>query len=233
MKISIVIPVYNEARTVKQVVENVQKASLGFDAEREIIIVDDASIDETPRIIKSLAGIRSDRLPVNQGKGAAVKRGFELATGDIVLIQDADLEYDTNDYEKLFHPIISGRVDVVFGNRFHGEEHTVIYFRNFVGNKFLTFVSNIFTGLNLGDMEVGYKAFRKEVVDSFKRKLISKRFGIEPEMVARVAHHKPKWRICEVPVNYYGRTYEEGKKIHTWDGIKALFAIVYFNVVRR
>jgi glycosyltransferase involved in cell wall biosynthesis len=231
MKISIIIPVFNEANTLKEVIGHVKFAPFGYTADREIIVVDDASTDDSASILASIENIKLTRLPKNQGKGAALKRGFQMASGDIVLIQDADLEYDTKDYPRLLKPVFDGRADVVFGNRFHGEVHSVIYFRNFVGNKFLTLVSNLFTGLNLGDMEVGYKVFRKEVLDSFKDKLVSKRFGIEPELVARVSHGS--WKVVEVPVNYYGRTYEAGKKIGIWDGIKALGAIVYFSVSRK
>jgi len=241
MKVSIVIPVFNEEKTAKSVIDAVRLASFGVDVEREIIVVDDGSQDNTPTILKKITDIKLIGLEKNQGKGAAVKCGLRAATGDFVLIQDADLEYDVKDYPKLLKPLLEGVADVVFGNRFYGEKHTVIYFRNYVGNKFLTFLSNLLTGLDLGDMEVGYKVFRKEVVDSFKEKLISKRFGIEPELVARVAHGKPalpngsrgRWRIAEVPVNYYSRTYKEGKKIGAWDGVKAIFAIIYFNVLRK
>ncbi|MBI4121334.1 MAG: glycosyltransferase family 2 protein [Candidatus Ryanbacteria bacterium] len=231
MKISIIIPVYNEAKTISRVVMAVRAASFGAPAEREIIVVDDGSSDGTGNIISSLSGVVSVSHAVNQGKGAAVKTGMQEATGDFVLIQDADEEYDVGDYPKIFKPLFEGRADVVFGNRFHGEAHTVRYFRNYVGNKFLTFLSNACTGVNLGDIEVGYKAFRKEVIDAFKSNLQSKRFGIEPELVARVA--RGGWRVAEVPVNYYGRTYEEGKKIGVWDGIKAIVAIIYFNFFAR
>ena len=231
MRISIVIPVYNEEKTVRSVIDAVRAASFGVPVEREIIVVDDGSQDKTESALKEISDIKLIMLEKNQGKGAAVKRGFLEATGDFILIQDADLEYDVKDYPKLLKPLLDGSADVVFGNRFHGEKHTVIYFRNYLGNKFLTFLSNLLTGLKLGDMEVGYKMFRKDVVDSFKEKLVSKRFGIEPELVARVA--RGEWRVSEVPVNYFSRTYGEGKKIGAWDGIKAIFAIVYFNVLRK
>jgi len=231
MKVSIIIPVYNEEKTVRGVIDAVRAASFDVSVEREIIVVDDGSQDKTGSILKEIPGIKLIMLEKNQGKGVAVKHGFLEATGDFVLIQDADLEYDVKDYPKLLKPFLDGNADVVFGNRFHGEKHTVIYFRNFLGNKFLTFLSNLLTGLNLGDMEVGYKMFRKEVADSFKEKLMSKRFGIEPELVARVA--RGRWRVSEVPVNYFSRTYGEGKKIGAWDGVKAIFAIIYFNVLQR
>ena len=234
MKVSIIIPTYNEEGTIRSVVEVARTASFGVSAEREIIVINDGSRDNTSQILHDLPGIKLITLKENQGKGAAIKMGFQAADGDYVLIQDADLEYDVKDYPRLLKPLFDSRVDVVFGNRFHGEVHTVQYFRNYMGNKFLTFLSNIFTGLNLGDMECGYKAFRREVLDSFKNHLQSRRFGIEPELVARVARGRSslsgsRWRICEVPVNYYGRRYEEGKKIGVWDGIKAIFVIFYFS----
>lgn len=228
-KVSIIIPVYNELRTVKQVIDSVKAASLGREAEKEIIVVDDGSKDGTGRILKTISDITVITLPENQGKGAALKAGFLAAQGDIVLIQDADLEYDVGDYPRLLAPFFERRADVVFGNRFHGEKHTVTYLRNYIGNKFLTLLTNLCTGLHLGDIEVGYKVFRKEVIDELKNDLQSKRFGIEPELVCKVARQKKRWKITEVPVNYYGRTYKEGKKIHVWDGIKAILAIIYFR----
>ena len=229
MKVSIIIPVYNEERTIKQVVGAVLAAPLGADIEKEVIVVDDGSSDGTPAILKTISGVSVIVLPENQGKGAALKAGFLAVHGDVVLIQDADFEYDIGDYPRLLAPIFEKRADVVFGNRFHGEKHTVTYLRNYVGNKFLTFLTNLCTGLRLGDIEVGYKVFRREVVDGLKYGLQSKRFGIEPELVCKVARHKERWRVSEVPVNYSGRTYAEGKKIHWWDGVKAIFAIIYFR----
>ncbi len=232
MKVSIVIPVCNEENTIKRVIDVVLTVRLGDGAEREIIVVDDGSSDATPQILKNIKNIKVFRLEKNQGKGAAITRGFREVLGDVVVIQDADLEYDPKDLERLLEPIVSGRADVVFGNRFLGERHTISYIRTYIGNRVLTLLSNIFSGLFVGDMEVGYKAFRKEVINAFAHRLVSKRFGIEPELVSRVAHSGP-WRIAEVSINYFGRTYQEGKKIRAWDGIKAIFAIVYFNIFDR
>ena len=231
MKISIIIPVYNEEQTIAHVIESVVRASLGRDAVKEIIVVDDGSNDGTRGILQNITGITVLALEKNEGKGAAVKKGFEHATGDVIVIQDADLEYDPRDYPALLRPLFEEKADVVFGTRFRGEYRRVLYYWHYVGNTMLTFLSNIFTNLNLSDMETGYKVFRREVVESIRSKLISKRFGVEPELVARVA--RGGWRIYEVPISYSGRTYREGKKIMWWDGVKAIFAILYFNIFDR
>ncbi|MFC1595095.1 glycosyltransferase family 2 protein [Patescibacteria group bacterium] len=234
MRVSIIIPVYNEEKTIQRVIEAVRSVDFGFDAEREIIVVDDSSSDNTLEILKNISEIEVIRHSKNQGKGAALKSGFQKSSGDIILVQDADLEYDPADLPALLKPILDGVADVVVGNRFLGKKSTVVYFRNFIGNKFITFFSNLFTGLKIGDVEVGYKIFRKEVINSFKDKLESKRFGIEPELIARIARGKDEngnhWRVKEVPINYYGRSYEDGKKIGIWDGIKAIFVIIYYNI---
>jgi len=231
MKLSVIIPVFNERDTIGVVVGQIQKLKLPFDGV-EILIIDDGSTDGTRDIIKSLSGIRYIFHEHNQGKGGAVKTGFQVATGDVIIIQDADLEYDPKDYNRILGPIVSGRADVVYGSRFSGSEpHRVLYVFHAFANFFLTLISNLFTGLNLTDMEVCYKAFRREVVDSFKDRLVSKRFGIEPELTARVA--KGKWRVYEVGIAYYGRTYEEGKKINWKDGVAALWHIIRFNIFGR
>lgn len=230
-KLSIVIPVFNEKNTILTILAKVESANV-YGLEKEIIIVDDCSSDGTREILNNLENkhkvIYHEK---NQGKGVALKSGFSRATGDITIIQDADLEYDPNDYELLLEPICAGLADVVYGCRFRGNKQRVLYFHHYLGNKFLTLLSNIFTNLNLSDMETGYKVFRREIIQSFASKLKSNRFGIEPELTARVA--KGKWRIYEVPINYYGRSYEEGKKIGWRDGLKAIFCIVYFNLFSR
>ncbi|MEK7630449.1 MAG: glycosyltransferase family 2 protein [Patescibacteria group bacterium] len=237
MKVSIIIPVYNEEKTVQSVIDTVQEASFGFDGDREVIVIDDGSKDATPKLLAGRSDIRLVQMSHNQGKGAALKKGFELATGDILLIQDADLEYSPKDYPVLLEPIISGRADIVFGSRFRGDYQRVFYFWHQLGNNVLTLFSNLCTNLNLSDMETGYKVFRKEVIQTITPKLKSKRFGIEPELTARVARGRnadgKHWRIFEVPINYYGRTYEEGKKIGWRDGFAALAAIFYFNLIDR
>ena len=233
-KLSIVIPVYNEQDTVQTLIGLVVKARLPDGIARQIICVNDCSkdgtaekLDELPELFPA-AEFKILHKPVNQGKGAALRDGFKLAGGDVVLVQDADLEYDPADYPKLLQPILDDKADVVFGSRFMGgEPHRVLYYWHTLGNRFLTTLSNMFTNLNLTDMEVCYKVFRKEVLDQLDIKC--NRFGFEPEVTAKVARLRPRVRIFEVGVAYYGRSYEEGKKITWRDGIKAILAIVRFR----
>lgn len=236
MKLSIIIPTYNEARTIEEIVGKAAGEAHKLGLDTEIVVIDDASIDETGAITDRLAMdpllyLRVVHQETNQGKGAALRRGFEEATGDVVLIQDADLEYDPADYSTLLQPIMSGKADVVYGSRFHGTNRRKLYFWHRAGNWFLTILSNMLTNLDISDMETGYKVFRREVIRDITPRLRSNRFGIEPELTARVAHGK--WRVYEVPISYYGRTYEEGKKIGWKDGFAALGAIIYFNIIDR
>lgn len=232
MKLSVVIPAYNEAKTLRAVLDAVVAEVALLDHELEVLVVDDASRDETARIAREFGSpVRVISQIENIGKGAAITRGFKEATGDIVMIQDADLEYSPHDYAKLLLPIIDGKADVVYGSRFRGEYQRVLYFWHYMGNVTLTFLSNMFTNLNLTDMETGYKVFRKEVIDVIAPRLVSQRFGIEPELTARIA--RGNWRIYEVPINYFGRTYADGKKIGWKDGFSAVWAIIYFNIFDR
>jgi glycosyltransferase involved in cell wall biosynthesis len=232
-KVSIVIPVYNEEATIQHLVGLVVAAPLPNALAREIIVVNDCSKDGTAAKLDQLkdifpaVDIRVFHKPVNQGKGAALRDGFKHATGDVVLIQDADLEYDPRDYPRLLQPIVDDKADVVYGSRFIGEPHRVLYFWHTLGNKFLTAFSNMFTNLNLTDMEVCYKVFRKPVLDRIT--IRCNRFGFEPEITAKIAKHRPRLRIYEVGVAYYGRSYEEGKKITWKDGIKAILTIIRFR----
>ena len=231
MKLSIVIPVYNEENTVETIVDLVLKAPLSID--KELILVDDCSTDNTRSIIETrLAGKVSKTVfhEKNQGKGAALRSGFATATGDIVIVQDADLEYDPNEFQRLINPILANKADVVYGSRFaSGELHRVLYFWHSIGNKFLTLVSNMFSNLNLTDMETCYKAFRKDVIADIK--IEENRFGFEPEITAKIARIKGI-RIYETGITYSGRTYEEGKKIGWRDGVAALWCIVKYNLRR-
>ena len=232
-KVSIVIPVYNEAPTVQDLIGLVVKAQVPGGLRREIICVNDCSTDGTAAKLDQLPALFPDvdfrifHKPVNEGKGAALRDGFKHATGDVVLVQDADLEYDPQDYRKLLQPILDDKADVVYGSRFIGEPHRVLYFWHSVANKGLTWLSNMFTNLNLTDMEVCYKVFRKSVLDGIN--LRCNRFGFEPEVTAKIAKVRPALRIYEVGVAYYGRSYEEGKKITWKDGIKAVLAIIRFK----
>jgi|SRR4051794_9543647 glycosyltransferase involved in cell wall biosynthesis len=231
--LSIVIPVYNEAKTIHELIGLVVEAPVPDGLVKEIICVNDCSTDGTKEKLDELPTVfpgvdfKIFHKPVNQGKGAALRDGFEHASGEIVLVQDADLEYDPQDYGKLLQPIVDNKADVVYGSRFIGEPHRVLYFWHTMGNKFLTHFSNIFTNLNLTDMEVCYKVFRKSVLDRIK--LRCNRFGFEPEVTAKIARMRPRLRIYEVGVAYYGRSYEEGKKITWKDGIKAIMTIVRFR----
>jgi glycosyltransferase involved in cell wall biosynthesis len=225
-KLSVVIPVYNERQWIRELVRRVEAVPIP----KEIVIVDDCSTDGTRDILKELEvheDVRVFYQPVNQGKGAALREGFRLASGTAVLVQDADLEYDPAEYPRLIQPIIENRADVVYGSRFIGESHRVLYFWHYVANRFLTMLSNMFTNLNLTDMETCYKVFRREVLTGIKLK--SNRFGFEPEITAKVAKRRnPSWRIYEIPISYSGRTYEEGKKIGLKDAINALYCIVRY-----
>lgn len=227
--LSVVIPVYNERDTLFEIIRRVLASPIELD--REIILVDDFSTDGTRDLYAKLddsfpdATFRVLQHEINHGKGAALRTGYKHATGDIVIVQDADLEYDPNDYPRLLQPILDGRADVVYGSRFiGGGAHRVLYFWHSVGNQFLTLLSNMLTDLNLTDMETCYKVFRREVIQSIEIK--SNRFGVEPEVTAKVA--RGGWRVYEIGISYDGRSYEEGKKITWRDGVRAIYAILRF-----
>jgi glycosyltransferase involved in cell wall biosynthesis len=225
MKLSVVIPVYNEKSTIEEIIRRVQAVDVGL--EKEIVVVDDGSTDGTRDILQRLQGanVKVVLHEKNTGKGGALRTGFSEAGGDIVLVQDADLEYDPREYPNLLAPILEGRADVVYGSRFLGGPHRVLYFWHAVGNRLLTMFSNMASNLNLTDMETCYKVFRREVLR--KIRLRSRRFGVEPEITIKVA--KLNCRVYEVPISYAGRDYSEGKKIGWKDGVAALFHIVRFK----
>jgi glycosyltransferase involved in cell wall biosynthesis len=230
VKLSVVIPIYNEEATLEEIVARVQATPY----EKELVLVDDCSKDRTPEILAELSrryeNVRVFRHPENRGKGGALRTGFQHATGDVVLIQDADLEYDPADYPVLLRPILEGKADVVYGSRFLGGPYMRVHlFWHYVGNRFLTLVSNAFTNLNLTDMETCYKVFRKDVADRLD--IRSRTFAVEPELTAKVA--KMRRRIYEVPISYSGRDYSEGKKIGPKDAVIAIWAIVRWNVFHR
>ncbi len=234
-KLSIVIPCYNEKNTIAKILDEVMDVNLGS-TKKEILIVDDGSKDGTRAILKKLAqknaSIKLLFQEKNQGKGAALKRGILESTGDVVVVQDADLEYDPQEYIRLLYPIERGHADVVYGSRFiGGEPHRIIYYRNQVANKFLTMLSNLFTGLNLTDMETCYKMMRGDLARKLAKDLKAQRFGFEPEITARIA--KSKAPVYEIGISYYGRSKEEGKKIGMRDGLKAIWEIIYFNTTVR
>ena len=231
-RLSIIVPCYNEERTIEKIIAEVMQVNLGT-TKKEVIIVDDYSTDKTRKILKDLQAKHKEIKVImqesNHGKGAALKKGILASTGDVVVVQDADLEYDPKEYKRLLYPIERGQADVVYGSRFiGGEPHRIIYYRNQVANKFLTTLSNIFTGLNLTDMETCYKMMRGDLARGLAKNLKAQRFGFEPEITARIA--KSGASVYEIGISYYGRSKEEGKKIGLKDGIKAIWEIIYFNI---
>ena len=233
-KLSVVIPVYNEERTIQEILGRITEVKLIAGLEKEIIVVDDASTDNSIRLISNFMEDHSDtdirlfRQPVNAGKGASIHRGIAEATGDYLIVQDADLEYDPREYNLLLRPMVEGSADVVYGSRFMGgNPHRILFFWHSVGNKMLTFISNMFSNLNISDMETCYKLFRYDIIKSVELK--EQRFGFEPEVTAKIARI-PGVRIYEVGISYYGRTYKEGKKINWRDGFRAIFCILKYNL---
>ncbi len=235
-KLSIIIPCFNEENSIELILERIKGVELNYNIEKQLIIIDDCSTDKTVRIIEGIIDRNKEldilflKQDVNRGKGAAIKKGISKANGDLIIIQDADLEYDPDEYNLLIEPIVQHRADVVYGARFNnGNPHRILFFWHTIGNKFLTFLSNALSNLNLSDMETCYKMFRRDVLEHIQ--LEENRFGFEPEITAKVSKLKGI-RIYEVGISYYGRSYEEGKKISWQDGFRAIYCVIKYNIFR-